>query len=73
MVRSPSPSPSWAIGCVLPFIRVAVRRLHDTDRSGYWLFMFLLSIVGQIVLLVFFCLKGTAGENRFGPAPSAQG
>jgi uncharacterized membrane protein YhaH (DUF805 family) len=52
---------------------VAVRRLHDTDRSGWWvLWGGLLSIVccvGAIILFVFYVSRGTAGPNRFGPDP----
>ncbi|MBB5709685.1 DUF805 domain-containing protein [Sphingomonas xinjiangensis] len=55
-----------AIGLFLPSISVAVRRLHDTDRSGwrYWLVLF--PLIGFIFLLVWFCQPGTAGENQYG-------
>ncbi|HEV3379835.1 MAG TPA: DUF805 domain-containing protein [Trebonia sp.] len=47
-------------------IGLQVRRLHDTNRSGFWWFIGLIPIVGGIVLLVFDCLPGTPGPNRFG-------
>jgi uncharacterized membrane protein YhaH (DUF805 family) len=47
-------------------IALQVRRLHDTNRSGFWWFIGLIPIVGGIVLLVFDCLPGTPGPNRFG-------
>jgi len=47
-------------------ISLQVRRLHDTDRSGFWWFIGLVPIVGGIVLLVFDCLPGTPGPNRHG-------
>lgn len=47
-------------------IALQVRRLHDTDRSGFWWFIGLIPLVGGIVLLVFDCLPGTPGPNRFG-------
>jgi uncharacterized membrane protein YhaH (DUF805 family) len=47
---------------------VSVRRLHDIDRSGWWLLLGGIPI-GNLVLLVFHCLRGTPGPNRFGPAP----
>jgi uncharacterized membrane protein YhaH (DUF805 family) len=47
-------------------LSVQVRRLHDIDRSGFWWFIALIPIVGSIVLLVFDCLPGTPGPNRFG-------
>ena len=54
----------------LPSLAVAVRRLHDTDRSGLWILIGLVPFVGPIVLIVFYVLEGTAGSNRFG-APEA--
>ena len=55
----------------LPTIAVSIRRLHDTNRSGWW---YLLTIIplGIIVLYVFYCFKGTKGPNKFGPDPLAQ-
>ena len=47
-------------------LALQVRRLHDIDRSGFWWFIALIPIVGGIVLLVFDCLPGTPGPNRFG-------
>jgi len=47
-------------------LAVQVRRLHDTDRTGFWCFIGLIPIVGSIVLLVFNCLPGTPGPNKFG-------
>ncbi|WP_455430719.1 DUF805 domain-containing protein [Phytohabitans flavus] len=55
----------------LPGLAVAVRRLHDTDRTGWWVLIALVPIVGFIVLLVFFLMDGTPGPNRFGPSPKA--
>jgi len=56
----------FAIGMLIVSLPLSVRRLHDTDRSGYWLFIGLIPIVGGIVLLVFTLLAGTRGPNRFG-------
>lgn len=53
------------LGFLLPSLAVAVRRLHDTDRSGWWLFIHFVPLVGAIVLLVFYCLAPTPGRNRF--------
>ncbi len=60
-----------AIGLFLPSLAVTVRRLHDTDRSGWWILIFFIPIVGVIVAVVFLALKGTEGDNRFGPDPKA--
>ncbi|MET8042949.1 DUF805 domain-containing protein [Micromonospora sp. NPDC005215] len=54
---------------LLPALAVAVRRLHDTDRTGWWVLIGLVPIVGGIVLLVFLVLDGTPGANRFGASP----
>lgn len=61
----------WSLGNLLPSLAVGVRRLHDTDRSGWWYLIAFVPLVGFIVLLVFFCSKGTTGSNRFGDDPLA--
>ena len=53
---------------VIPSIAVTVRRLHDQDRSGWWWWIQFIPF-GSLVLLVFMCLDGTPGQNRFGPDP----
>lgn len=58
-----------AIALLLPSLAVAVRRLHDTDRSGWWLLIGLIPLIGAIVLLVWYVTKGTPGDNRYGPDP----
>ena len=58
-----------SLALLLPNLAVTVRRLHDTDRSGWWMLILLLPFVGAVVLFVFMCLRGTAGLNRFGPEP----
>jgi uncharacterized membrane protein YhaH (DUF805 family) len=50
-----------------------VRRLHDIDRTGWWVLISLVPVIGTIVLLVFAALDGTPGQNRFGPNPKASG
>ena len=57
----------------MPGLAVAVRRLHDTNRSGWWLLLNLAPIAGQVVLTIWMFERGTVGENRFGadPAPEA--
>jgi uncharacterized membrane protein YhaH (DUF805 family) len=55
-----------ALGLILPSLAVAVRRLHDTDRSGWWLLISLIPLIGAILLIVWFCTKGSVGQNRFG-------
>lgn len=56
----------------LPSLAVAIRRLHDTDRSGWWILLGLIPLVGAIILLVFYCTDGTRGPNRFGADPKGE-
>ncbi len=61
---------AW-LGLLLPLLAVQIRRLHDLDKSGwFWLFI-LIPLVGPIILLVWYCTRGTLGPNRFGPDPLA--
>ena len=53
----------------LPWWAVQFRRLHDTDRSAWWLLLLLIPVIGWLVILVFNCQNGTPGNNRFGPDP----
>ena len=62
----------YALAVLIPGIAVQVRRLHDTDRSGFWWFLNLIPLVGPIVLLVFYCLDGTPSANRFGADPKQE-
>ena len=59
----------FSIGMLLPSLGVSVRRLHDIDRSGWWLLIALVPVVGAIVLLVFCVRDSQPGTNRFGPNP----
>ena len=55
-----------ALALLIPGLAVAVRRLHDTGRSGWWYLICLVPIVGQIMLLVFFCTAGQPHANEYG-------
>ena len=59
------------VGHLLPLLAVTVRRLHDIDRTGWWVLLCFVPLVGVVVLIVFACLPSTAGANRFGPSPLA--
>lgn len=52
----------------VPALAVTVRRLHDQDKSGWWILINFIPF-GGIVLLVFMCLEGTNGPNQYGPDP----
>ena len=53
----------------IPGIAVTIRRLHDTDRSGWWVLIGLVPFIGGIWLLVLMVLDGSAGQNQYGPDP----
>lgn len=63
----------FALGTIVPSIAVGIRRLHDTDRSGWWLLIALVPIIGALVLLFFYVSDGTKGPNRFGADPKDPG
>ncbi len=54
---------------IIPWICVSIRRLHDTNRSGWYYFTYLIPIIGIIILLIFMCYQGTHGKNRYGSDP----
>jgi uncharacterized membrane protein YhaH (DUF805 family) len=58
-----------SLALFLPTLAVAVRRLHDTDRTGWWVLIGLIPLIGWIIYLVFMCQRGTEGPNRFGQDP----
>jgi len=62
-------APLYALAVFLPSIAVGVRRLHDTGRSGWWLLVGLVPLVGVIILIVFFVQDSAPGSNEYGPNP----
>ncbi|MEL7106927.1 MAG: DUF805 domain-containing protein [Pseudomonadota bacterium] len=56
------------VTCV-PFFTAMFRRLHDTNRSGWWLLLAFVPVLGWLALLYFFAQMGTEGDNAYGPAP----
>lgn len=59
----------FSLAIFLPTLSVAVRRLHDLDRSGWWWWLWLLPIIGWIILLIWNASKGTDGANQYGADP----
>ena len=55
-----------SLGLLVPSLAVACRRLHDTDRSGWWQLIVIVPLIGPILLIVWLASVGTAGSNRFG-------
>jgi uncharacterized membrane protein YhaH (DUF805 family) len=59
----------YTLAVLIPSIAVSVRRLHDTDRSGWWLLINGIPLIGVIVFLVFTGQAGTPGDNQYGSNP----
>lgn len=59
----------WALATFIPSLAVAIRRLHDTGRSGWWWLIAAVPIIGAIVLIVFLASEGTSEANQYGVAP----
>ena len=60
-----------SLGMFLPGLAMQVRRLHDLDRSGWWVLLVFIPVIGIIVLFIWWCTQGTRGPNRFGEDPKA--
>jgi uncharacterized membrane protein YhaH (DUF805 family) len=61
----------YTLGVFLPALAVLVRRLHDTNRSGWWVLISFLPLIGILVLLFFSVQEGQPGENQYGISPKA--
>ena len=62
----------FALFSIVPAFAVTVRRLHDVDRSGWWILAWFVPMIGWLILLVFMCLDGSCGRNRYGTDPKAR-
>ena len=60
-------------GVIIPGLAVAVRRLHDTGRSGWWLLVAFIPLVGALILLIFLLLDSDQQANQWGPPPLGSG
>jgi uncharacterized membrane protein YhaH (DUF805 family) len=59
----------YGLALIIPSLAVSIRRLHDIGRSGWWILIGLIPIVGVIVLLIFHATAGEAQPNAYGPTP----
>lgn len=59
----------YCIALILPGISLGIRRLHDIGKSGWWLLIGFVPIIGAVVLLIFYCMDSVPGENEYGPNP----
>lgn len=59
----------YSLAVLIPCIAVSIRRLHDTGRSGWWLLIGLIPLIGLIVLIIFMVQDSESGDNQYGPNP----
>jgi uncharacterized membrane protein YhaH (DUF805 family) len=59
----------YVLAIILPSLGVFVRRLHDTGRTGWWILIGLIPVIGGIVLLIFSVMDSQPGDNKYGPNP----
>lgn len=59
----------YGLAVLLPTLAVSVRRLHDIGRTGWWMLLSIIPVIGLIVLLVFAVFDSQPGENKYGPNP----
>ena len=59
----------WIFATIVPALAVLIRRLHDTNRIGWWALIGLVPLAGAIVLLVFTVEDSNKGENKYGASP----
>ena len=59
----------YSLAVLIPSIAVGIRRLHDTDRSAWWVFIVLIPFIGLIISIIFLATEGGYGDNRYGRSP----
>jgi uncharacterized membrane protein YhaH (DUF805 family) len=59
----------WSLACLVPSLSCGVRRLHDIGKSGWWLLISLIPLVGGIIVIVFLATDSESGPNQYGPNP----
>jgi uncharacterized membrane protein YhaH (DUF805 family) len=59
----------YSIGVLIPSLALSVRRLHDIGRTGWWVLISIIPVIGAVVLLVFMLLDSEPGSNRYGANP----
>lgn len=60
----------FSLATLLPSLAVGTRRLHDTDRSGWWQLLYFIPIIGWIIMIIFLVIEGGAGDNKYGSPPA---
>ncbi|MFP3975564.1 MAG: DUF805 domain-containing protein [Dehalococcoidia bacterium] len=62
----------YTLAVLIPSVAVSVRRLHDITRSGWWLLVGLIPLIGTILLLIFMVQDSESGDNQYGPNPKLE-
>ncbi|MFD2566404.1 DUF805 domain-containing protein [Pseudotenacibaculum haliotis] len=61
----------WGVANIIPSLAAQVRRLHDTNKTGWMILLGFIPVIGGIILLVFYFTEGDSGDNQYGPDPKA--
>ena len=61
----------FALAMFIPGLAVGIRRLHDINKSGWWILIGLIPFIGPLILIIFALMAGTAGDNEYGADPKA--
>lgn len=61
----------YILATTIPSLAKLVRRLHDTNHSGWWIFISMVPLIGPLILFSFTVKDGDRGDNNFGPDPKA--
>ncbi|MBL0371504.1 DUF805 domain-containing protein [Rhizobium sp. KVB221] len=61
----------FSLATLIPGLAVSIRRLHDKDKSGWWILICLVPLIGGILLIYWYATEGTPGDNQFGNEPVA--
>ncbi|PLS16066.1 DUF805 domain-containing protein [Bacillus sp. M6-12] len=59
----------FSLAILLPSLAVTVRRLHDTGRSGWWLLVSLIPLLGSLLILIYTFMDSESGSNQYGQNP----
>ena len=60
---------TFQIAMLIPILALSVRRIHDTNRTGWWFFLYWVPFFGVIILFIFSVIPSTIGSNHYGPSP----
>lgn len=62
----------YMLATLIPHMSVLIRRLHDSNKSGWFYLVSFIPFIGTFILFIFLCTKGTSGHNNYGPDPKSE-